>query len=305
MILQSMKLSYILNKSVVNRIKASIKLFTELTKVTITLPVTFLTFSGYALAHHIIDTTVIWVCLGVFMLAGAASIINQIIEYRFDKIMERTRKRPIPSGRISSMNAAWIAIVMTVIGVALLWPESKAAVLLGIINLVWYLGIYTYLKRFTALAVVPGSITGAIPLLIGWAAGNGQILNPEILYLSFFVFMWQIPHFWLLMLIYGKDYESAGYPTLFRVFSDSQVRIWTLAWIIALTLVPLSFLIFGLINSLTYSFVVAISSVSIIIIATRLLIYKPEIKNNKMMFHLINLFMVGILIIKMFDSFQK
>jgi protoheme IX farnesyltransferase len=290
---------------VIKKIKYNLRLFTELTKVTITLPVTFLSFIGYALANKRITIEVLWVCFGVFLLAGAASVINQIIEFKYDNMMERTQKRPIPSGRISLLNAALFAIILTIFGVLLLWPISKLSVILGILNLVWYLGVYTVLKRFTALAVIPGSLTGAIPLLIGWVAGNGYLFNPVIMLLGFFVFMWQIPHFWLLMFIYGKEYEIAGYPTLFRVFNDFQIRLWTLCWIIATAIVPLSLIYFGVIFNLINSLIIVALSLFLIFYSAYLLLYNQEKRKIKIIFHLINLFMIAILIIKYFDNFKS
>ncbi len=289
----------------IKKIKYNLRLFTELTKVTITLPVTFLAFIGYALTNNKITIEVLWVCIGVFLLAGAASVVNQIIEFKYDNMMERTQKRPIPSGRISLLNAALFAILLTIFGVLLLWPISKLSVFLGILNLVWYLGVYTVLKRFTALAVIPGSLTGAIPLLIGWVAGNGYLFNPVIMLLGFFVFMWQIPHFWLLMLIYGKEYEIAGYPTLFRVFNDFQIRLWTLCWIIATAIVPLSLIYFGIIFNLINSLIIVVLSLFLIFYSGYLLLYNQEKRKIKIIFHLINLFMIAILIIKYVDNFKS
>jgi heme o synthase len=102
-----------------------------------------------------------------------------------------------------------------------------------LLNLIWYNGIYTPLKKINPLAIIPGSLVGSIPPAVGWTAAGGNILDPQIIILSFFFFIWQIPHFWLLLLIFGKDYENAGFPTLMQIFSSDQLARITFIWIVA------------------------------------------------------------------------
>jgi heme o synthase len=106
-------------------------------------------------------------------------------------------------------------------------------VLLGLFNVVWYNSVYTSLKRLTAFAVVPGSVTGGIPPLIGWTAAGGSVLDPGILFISLFFIIGQIPHFWLLLLKYGHEYESAGLPSISHIFSALQIKRISYAWILA------------------------------------------------------------------------
>jgi protoheme IX farnesyltransferase len=97
----------------------------------------------------------------------------------------------------------------------------------------WYNGVYLLLKRVSAFAVVPGSVVGAIPPVIGWCAAGGVATEARILEVAFFFFLWQIPHFWLLLLLFGKDYEEAGLPTLTQTFAGDQLRRITFVWILA------------------------------------------------------------------------
>jgi protoheme IX farnesyltransferase len=279
-----------------------IKLLFQLIKVTIILPVSFLSYVGYTLFEGKSDVAVLLVCLGVFLLAGAASILNQIIERKYDAQMFRTSKRPIPSGHISAKNALYISIIMTVLGVIILFPFSYMCIVLGLFNLLWYLGVYTLLKRVTPFAVIPGSLTGAVPVLIGYVAAGGYFLDPQAIFVAFFVFMWQIPHFWLLTLIYGRDYEKANYPTLFRVFSEPQIRRWTMVWIIAACLVSLTIRHFGIVNHFTSSIIIIGINGLLFLLSYIFLLHKPQITKYRVIFHLINLFMVfGLLVI----SFEK
>jgi len=172
--------------------------------------------------------------VGIFLLASGASAFNQYQEWPLDEKMERTRKRPLPSHRISTAEAIRIAMICIAGGILILFYYAPpACFILGIINLIWYNGIYTWLKRKTAFAVVPGALTGAIPIFMGWTAGGGSLLDPEALYLAFFLFLWQMPHFWLMTLKYGHEYRNAGFPVLSDIFSEIRIRVIVMAWMIA------------------------------------------------------------------------
>jgi heme o synthase len=102
-----------------------------------------------------------------------------------------------------------------------------------VLALVWYNGLYLFLKRTTAFAAVPGALVGAIPPVLGWCAAGGVLLDATILEVGFFFFIWQIPHFWLLAQVYGSEYEGAGFALPSRTLSSDQFRQMTSAWILA------------------------------------------------------------------------
>ena len=117
---------------------------------------------------------------------------------------------------------------------------------LGLLNLLWYNAIYTPLKKKTALAIIPGSLVGAIPPMIGWVAAGGYVFDPGILMIAFFFFIWQIPHFWLLLLMFNKDYERAGFPTLTKIFNHEQLSRITFVWISATAVSGILIPLYGL-----------------------------------------------------------
>lgn len=281
------------------RIKTNISLFLELIKFTITLPVSFLSLAGYVIHNGSITTHSWIVTIGVFLLAGAASVLNQVVEAKFDSMMYRTHHRPIPSGRVSKTKAIGLSFLFTVLGVWLLYPYPKETMLLGVFNLAWYLLVYTLLKRVTPFAVIPGSLTGAVPVLIGWVAAGGNMLDPKIILISTIVFIWQIPHFWLLMLIYGKDYEEANYPTLYRVFNEQMIRLWTLGWILTASLLSMALVYFKIIDVTAYKIILILLNILLLVYATRSLIVSTDKKKIKPLFHNINLYMLLILIFLM------
>lgn len=227
-----------------NTLKKYLDIFLELGKVRITFFVAFTSSVGFLLYSGNINFGIILPTLGVFLLACGSSALNHYQEKDKDALMDRTKGRPIPSGRISPDGALIYAFVLIVISSLIIFYSSNiTALILGWINLFWYNAVYTPLKRINSLAVIPGSIIGALPPVIGWAAAGGYLFDPKILAVALFFFIWQIPHFWLLLMIYGKDYENAGYPTLTKIFSNKQLSRITFIWIAALAtsclLIPL------------------------------------------------------------------
>jgi heme o synthase len=186
------------------------------------------------LASGEISSYMLWPVAGIFLLACGASAYNQYQEWPYDERMERTRRRPIPSRRISPAEGVRIALIGIAGGfVILMYQTNWICFSLGLANLIWYNGIYTWLKRKTAFAVVPGALTGVIPILMGWSAMEGNLTDPGVLFLAFFIFIWQMPHFWMLTLKYGHEYRNAGFPVLNDLFSDIWIKAIVMMWMVA------------------------------------------------------------------------
>lgn len=222
----------------------------ELTKFWISVTSTLSAVTVYVLSKGGLGWGLLPLFLGVFLLAAGASALNEFQERTLDARMERTRNRPIPSGRVHPGAALVLAALFALAGsVVLAWGNNPAAGFLGLLAVLWYNGLYTPLKRVTAFAVVPGSVIGAIPPAIGWVAGGHSLLDARVLVLSFFFFIWQIPHFWLLLFKYGEDYHRAGFPSLAGVFSRSQMARLTFTWMTATAVSTMLLPLFGVVAS--------------------------------------------------------
>ncbi len=151
--------------------------------------------------------------LGGFLITGAANALNEILERDFDAMMERTKDRPLPAGRMSSSEAVFYAGVMILVGTVFLVLLHPLTAFLAMISLVLYAFIYTPLKRVTNLSVLVGAVPGAMPLLIGGVAYHGS-LQVEALYLFAVQFFWQFGHFWAIAWLADEDYKRAGYRLL-------------------------------------------------------------------------------------------
>jgi protoheme IX farnesyltransferase len=206
----------------------------EMGKVRISLPIALSALVGYTMQTNHFDGSVWMLLAGVFLMSCSSAAFNHIQEYKTDALMPRTKNRPIPSGKISLKTAIFIALSYFIYGAAILLINFPPIVFLtSFLTLIAYNGIYTPLKKVTAFAVVPGSLVGALPPYIGWFAGGGALLDERILWVSLFFFIGQIPHFWLLLLMFGKQYSLAGYPSLNAVFDETQIKRLSYTWILA------------------------------------------------------------------------
>lgn len=272
-----------------------IKILLELTKFKITSFVTITTFLGYILFTHELKTDLIGVLIGVLLLSSGSAIFNHYQERKYDALMKRTMNRPIPSGKVNAGVAFLLGLLFSVGGLLILsFGYNLSSAILGLIALLWYNGIYTPLKRKFALAVVPGSLIGSIPPMIGWTAAGGYPFDSSILMIAFFLFIWQIPHFWLLMLFFDEDYKAAGYPTLTNYFSKEQIYRLTFIWMIALAVASLTMPLFNLIQHPVINYGLLLTAIWFIWNSTKLLKKNEERLIVISGFRTINTFMLLI-----------
>ena len=275
----------------------------ELAKVKITFAVALTTITGYLLAGGAFDSGLILPTIGIFLLACGSSALNHYQERDKDALMERTRNRPLPSGRAMPGFALFYAGLLAVAGSVALWlGPGLPAMQLGLLALIWYNGIYTPLKRRTAFAVIPGSVIGAIPPLVGWVSGGGSLLDPRAMILAFFFFIWQVPHFWLLMLKYGREYESAGLPSLTASYKEGQVRRMTFVWTLATAISALMLPFFGITVHLATSIGIALSAVWLVSAFSPLLRPVNGRFRPRPYFMKINYFVLAILVLLSVDA---
>lgn len=183
----------------------------QLTKFGLSVSVVFSSIAGYLLAADQIDwKTVVLLAVGGYCMVGASNAFNQIIERGPDALMKRTMNRPIPAGRISVNTAMTIAVVLTLLGVIILYSINERTALFGAVSIFLYTSAYTPLKPVTPLSVFVGAIPGAIPFMLGWVAATGQFgIEPGMLFMI--QFFWQFPHFWAIGWLQFDEYKKAGF----------------------------------------------------------------------------------------------
>lgn len=268
-----------------------LKIFSDLIKIKITAAISFTTAVGYLLATESLSVQILIPVIGIFLLACGSSALNEYQERRTDGLMSRTKDRPLPSDKIKTKTARFIIFIATAAGIAILYfGTNLPATLLGIFALLWYNGIYTPLKRRTAFAAVPGALIGAIPPMVGWVAGGGYILDPQIILIASFFFIWQVPHFWLLLLLSSDDYERAGLPSLTGVFSMAQISRITFTWMLTTAITSFIIINFGAVHSLIVKAGVVIFAIGLCYQAVRILRIERKPLSFKNAFISINVF---------------
>ena len=199
--------------------------------------------TGEIVAAPAVSIDMFFTAAGVLLLACGASALNQVQEQDIDALMERTRHRPLPAGLMSPRQAIIASCVTMASGLVLLGRSGLRPFALGVLAVAWYNGLYTWLKRRTAFAAVYGAPVGMAAPAIGWAAGGGSITDPRLAVVAMLFFLWQVPHFWLLLLQSADDYGRAGLPTLTKVFPrellSGIIVLWTAAAAAASLLLPL------------------------------------------------------------------
>ena len=280
-----------------------INILLELTKFRISLFSTLSTLTGFILARQGLSSDVIFPLLGVFLLASGSCALNQYQERKNDQLMERTKDRPIPSKKLSPSTALKISIGLLLFGSILLYVGAhRSALLLGLFAMFWYNGVYTPLKRKSPFAAIPGALIGAIPPLIGWVSGKGLFsLDPQILAISFFFFIWQVPHFWLLLLNSGRDYEKAGLPSLTKIFSSAQLRRITFTWIFATAAACMIIPLFGIVESHVIHGSLFLVAFWLMWKSLKLLISHPHPSSSQFIFKTINSYAVLVIILITLD----
>lgn len=192
------------------------KAFSELVKFRLSFLVAFSSAFGFVLASQ---GPLNWFLLGMvsiggFLVSGAAITLNQIIEKDLDKLMERTKNRPLPTGRLNVQEALFFAFFLCVLGLGMLLVfTNPLTTFLSALSLVLYSFVYTPMKRVGPLAVLVGAIPGALPPLLGWTAATGMI-TAEALIIFGIQFIWQFPHFWAIAWVADEDYKRAGFKLL-------------------------------------------------------------------------------------------
>jgi heme o synthase len=253
------------------------------------------TFSAYT-AALICRGSFSWLDLlpmsGIFLLSAGASALNQYQEKEYDARMMRTMKRPLPSAAIKPVTSLWIAFLLVLTGLLFIASgEHWLTLLLGIFNILWYNGFYTWLKRRSAFAVVPGALTGAIPVLMGWTAAGCPVWHPLPLFLAFFIFLWQVPHFWLLALLYEEDYRNAGFPTLSNLFSLAQMKKIIFSWLLAASLSSGLMILFGIVNNYLTALIIIILNV-VLLFLSLFYLFISRTSRYRLLFLMVNIFML-------------
>ncbi|MDX1760842.1 MAG: heme o synthase [Christiangramia sp.] len=251
--------------------------FKEITKMRLAISVVFSSVAGYFLGADNIDFVVVTLlAIGGYLMVGASNAYNQIIERNLDALMDRTKNRPLPAGRMTIPVAFTIASVFTVLGLIVLYVINPKTAMFGAISIFLYVSIYTPLKTKTPLSVFVGAFPGAIPFMLGWVAATGNFsIEPGTLFMI--QFFWQFPHFWAIGWWLFDDYKKGGFfmlPTGKRDRGTAiQIILYT-CWTILVSLIP----VFGVTGKL---YLTPVSGVIILLLGLGILYYAIRLFKEK------------------------
>ena len=281
------------------------RVFLTLTKARLSFSVVFSTIAGYILATDIINYfDIMSLLVGGYCMVGASNSFNQIIEKDKDALMDRTKSRPLPTKNISTSNAFWISVSLTIIGLSILYTINYKTAFFAAVSVFIYTCIYTPLKPITPLSVFVGAIPGAIPFMLGWVAATNQFgIEPGTLFMI--QFFWQFPHFWALGWMLDDDYKKAGFnmlPTGNRDKKTAFQIILYVIWMIIISVFPytgltgdLSLGIYGAIIVLVFGFMMLIFAFN--------LYNRMDINSARKLFFFTILYLTAIQLVYIIDKF--
>lgn len=232
----------------------SIRIIKNLIKLRLTLSVVFSSFISYFLAYSEVNfIQLFYLTIGGILIVSSSNIFNQIIEKDLDKLMKRTKNRPLPKNEISQSLAMTIAIIFTIVGLYFMYSINLKVAILSAVSVFLYVAIYTPLKLITPLSVFVGAIPGAFPIMIGWVAATNN-LGVEAITLFLMQFFWQFPHFWSIGWSQSMDYEKAGFkmlPTGKKDKSTAAQILFYSIWSVLISVIPF----FGITGNLKLSII--------------------------------------------------
>jgi protoheme IX farnesyltransferase len=275
----------------------------ELGKYRISISVAITAAVGYLLQEIRFDTNLLFTFLGTMIMSMGSASYNHWQERKIDPLMERTKNRPIAVGRISSGRGFALSGTMALTGMLfLLATGSVLPMIIGIITLAIYNLVYTPMKRYSNLAVIPGAIVGGLPPLIGWTAAGGYLYAPAIWAVAFFLFLWQMPHFWLLLLLFESDYNKAGFVMLNKWLNINQIGRVTFVWIVSLAAITMIVPFYGVIDNLIILILFFVAQL-VLVYNSRFLIAKQlSRKLIRKTFMFINIYVLLILVLIIIDK---
>jgi len=217
--------------------------YAQLTKMRLATLVVFSAAMSFLMAPGTIDWSKLFMLIiGGFLVTGSANGFNQLIERDLDKMMDRTSKRPLPDGRMSTAEGFLVCSIIGSIGIFILtYYMNLASGILGLLSIILYTVAYTPLKKMSPLAVFVGAFPGAIPVLLGWVAATNSLGIYGWLLFSI-QFIWQFPHFWAIAWVLDDDYKKAGFNLLPSGARDKGSAIQALIYTI--TLLPIGIMPF-------------------------------------------------------------
>ncbi len=252
---------------------------------------------GQLVAHRRLELSAVAVGAALLLISCGAAALNNYQDRRLDRLLRRTRQRPVASGTLTAQGVLLLSSALLVGGLVLLWlgAASTGALAAAGMALLLYNGVYTPLKYRTLWALLPGALCGALPPYIGWLAGGGPFLGADIIVIGALFALWQIPHFWLVTLEYRDDYRTVAVPSLIAVLPEKRLRHLSIIWVAAFISVLHTALL--ILDGSRWT-VLLLSAAGLVLLAvyTAEMVFHPE-PRYRLLFLLLNGFMLVVMVL--------
>lgn len=271
-----------MNNGLKKKMNGKLKSLFELIKLPLCFYIAFSAIFGFIVAEHAFSLEALAIGFYVMLLAWGCAVLNNLQDKEYDASFLRTCNRVLPSKKLTSKTAfilSFSCIIAGLLGLLFFSIDGNQDIypfFYGVLALIFYNFLYTPMKKYTLLAIVPGAISGMIPPLIGWSAAGADILDQKIIIIMMILGLWQIPHFFLILLKSGKDPENTKYPNFRNVFSTTDLKLQILIWCGLYSLSMFFYLILESSGSIFLSTVIALNALSIILLTMAIIM-----NNNK------------------------
>ena len=275
----------------------------RLVKLRISLMNAVSVLTGYIIFHPYIGQDLIATVSGAFVLTCGSAALNNYQDRTRDGFFSRTRGRPLPKQVISGRHALVVSIILMTVGLGSLFKfhSMGSPVLLGVLAAILYNGVYTPLKSKTVLAIIPGSICGMLPPLIGWTAAGGNIYASQIQILMAVIGLWQLPHFWLVLLSGHEEYRHAGIPNMLKMFSIGQLNRIMFVWVLGFACMAMTLPLVQVIINAWLKGLLALYLIMLVFFFAHVLFLSYKVPEYSFLFKSLNISMGTVLMVTLAD----
>lgn len=265
-------------------------LYAGLMKIPLSLMISLSATFGFIMHKNILDRSLLLTAAAVLSLACGGACLNNYQDRHIDRLFSRTRHRALPSGKLRPVRALILSTVLILSGITTLYHihYNFRLPLLGIGAIILYNGIYTRLKTRTSLAIIPGALCGMMPPLMGWAAAGGELFALKIVSIMALFGLWQLPHFWLILLNYGSEYNPSVMPTILQWFTRFQLEKIVFIWIVNFAAMLLFVPILYWENNNTTRWIFVTAAIVLIAVAFFKIFLRPFQDDYLLLFHFLN-----------------
>ena len=289
-----------------SKARSALLIYLKLTKLPLSFLIALSAYLGFLVDGSLIDPKG-WIgTLAIFLLSKSAATLNNVQDINLDKNLERTKNRPLPSGKVHWSRALALSITLLSLSFSLFYyiNASTYLFLMATISIVVYNVVYTYSKRVSTASIFPGAVCGMLPPYLGWLIHNLGYLNFSIFVVTMVLFVWQFPHFWLITRFNERDYgrENPTLPAMLKIFNSDQFNKIIIVWMLFYATITLFLPVTSTLDQVSSRYMIVVNALFIMLSSLWLYLkMEDNSKFYKKLFMKVNLSLLNIILIFVFD----